>query len=57
MDHNFIVLQLNRFGLTIKRERDKGLITLCHSCRFTCQQRLLKNFAGPSSLLSKDGVV
>ena len=40
-----------------ERERDKGLITLCHSCRFTCQQRLLKNFAGPSSLLSKDGVV
>ena len=41
-------------GLT---ERDKGLITLYHGCRFTCQQRVLKIFAGPSSLLSKDGVV
>ena len=37
--------------------RDEGLITLSHSCRFTCQQRMLKTFLGPSFLLSNDGVV
>ena len=37
--------------------RDEGLITLCHSCGFACQQRVLKTFAGPDYLLSKDGVV
>ena len=27
--------------------RDGGLSTLCHSCRFACQQRVLKTFPGP----------
>ena len=35
--------------------RDGGLSTLCHSCRFDYQQKVLKTFPGPSSLLSKDG--
>ena len=31
--------------------------TLCHSCRFSCQQRVLKTFPGPGYLPSEDGVV
>ena len=37
--------------------RDGGLSTLCHSCGFACQQRVLKTFPGPGYLRSKDGVV
>ena len=37
--------------------RDGGLSTLCHSCRFTSQQRVLKTFPGPGFLRSEDGVV
>ena len=37
--------------------RDGGLSTLCHSCRFACQQTLLKTFLDPGNLHSKDGVV
>ena len=33
------------------------LSTLCHSCRFACQQRVLKTFPGHGYLHSKDGVV
>ena len=36
---------------------DGGLSTLCHSCGFTCQQRVLKTFPGPGYLHSEDGVV
>ena len=36
---------------------DGGLSTLCHSCGFACQQRVLKTFFGPSYLPSEDGVV
>ena len=35
--------------------RDGGFRTLCHSCRFAFQQRLLKTFPGPYYLHSKDG--
>ena len=37
--------------------RDGGLSALCHSCRFACQQRVLKTFPGPGYLCSEDGVV
>ena len=37
--------------------RDDGLITLCHSCEFACQQRVLKTFPGPGYLPSEDAVV
>ena len=37
--------------------RDGGLNTLCHSCGFACQQRVLKTFPGPGYLHSEDGVV
>ena len=37
--------------------RDDGLSTLCHSCRFACQQRVLKTFPGPGYLRFGDGVV
>ena len=36
---------------------DGGLSTLCHSCGFACQQRVLKTFPGSGYLHSKDGVV
>ena len=35
--------------------RDGGLSTLCHSCRFACQQRVLKMFPGPGYLHPKIG--
>ena len=38
-------------------ERDGGLSTLCHSCGFAYQQRVLKTFLGPGYLRSEDGVV
>ena len=31
-------------------ERDGGLSTVCHSCGFACQQRVLKTFPGPGYL-------
>ena len=37
--------------------RDGGLSTLCHSCGFACQQRVVKRFPGPGYLHSEDGVV
>ena len=37
--------------------RDGGLSTLCHSCGFACQQRVLKTFPGPGYPYSKDGIV
>ena len=37
--------------------RDDGLSTLCHSCRFSCQQSVLKKFRGPDSLHSEYMVV
>ena len=37
--------------------RDGGLSTLCHSCGFACQQRVLKTFPVPDYLRSEDGVV
>ena len=38
-------------------ERDGGLSYLCHSCRFACQQRVLKCFPGSSYIRLEDGVV
>ena len=37
--------------------RNDGLSTLCHGCRFACQQRVLKTFPGPGYLYSENGVV
>ena len=37
--------------------RNRGLSSLCHSCGFACQQRVLKTFPGPGYLHSEDGVV
>ena len=37
--------------------RGGGLSTLCHSCRFACQQGVLKSFPGPGYLRSEDGIV
>ena len=37
--------------------RDGGLSTLCHSCGFACQHRVLKTFPGPGYLHSEDRVV
>ena len=45
MAHHFILLRLNPFDLSLALiGRDGGLSTLCHSCGFTCQQRVLKTF-------------
>ena len=49
--HGSIPLTLGLIG------KDGGSSTLCHSCRFSCQQGLLKTFRGPGYLRSKDGVV
>ena len=38
-------------------ERGGGFSTLCHSCGFACQQRVLKTFPGFYYLRSEDGVV
>ena len=37
--------------------RDGGLSTLCHSCRFSRQQSVLKTFPGPGYLRLEDGLV
>ena len=56
--HHFILLRLNPFDLSLGLiRRDGGLSTLCHSCGFACQQRVLKMFPGPGYLHSEDGVV
>ena len=34
--------------------RDGGLSTLCLSCEFTCQRRVLKTFSDPGYLRSED---
>ena len=61
------LLHVGSFGYKIKIKfyicisglirRDGGLNTLCHSCRFACQQRVLKTFPGPGYLRCEDGVV
>ena len=56
MAHHFILVQLNLFNLGVDR-KDGILSTLCHSCGFYYQQRVLKTFSGPGYLLSKDGVL
>ena len=56
--HHFILLRLNPFDLGLGLiGRDGGLSTLCHSCGFACQQRVLKTFLGPGYLHSEDGLV
>ena len=37
--------------------RNGGLGTLCHSCRFAPQQRVLKTFPGPGYLRFEKGIV
>ena len=49
MAHHFILLQLNPFDLRVDRE-GCWFEHLCHSCRFACQQRVLKTFPGPGYL-------
>ena len=58
MAHHFMLLQLNSFQLSLGLILSHGgLSTLWHSCRFACHQRVLKTFACPGYLHSKDGVV
>ena len=38
-------------------ERDDGLSTLCHTCGFPSEQRVLKTFPGPRYLCSENRVV
>ena len=38
-------------------ERNGGSSSLCHSCRFACQHRVLKTFSGPGYLCCEDEVV
>ena len=49
--HGSISLALELIG------RDGSLSTLCRSCGFACQQRVLKTFPGPGYLRRQDGVV
>ena len=56
MGRHFILLRLNPLPLGLI-ERDGGLSTLCYSCGFACQQRVLKTFPGPGYLHFEDGVV
>ena len=62
MAHHSILLRLNSFDLRVDRgwgdgRRDGGLSTLCHSCVFACQQKVLETFPDPGYLRSEDGVV
>ena len=58
MAHHFILLWLNLFDLSLGfRGRNGRLSDLCHSCRFSCQQTVLKTFPGSGYLDSKDWVV
>ena len=57
MAHHFIMQRLNPFGLRVDRKGWWFEHTLCHSCGFACQQRVLKTFPGPGYLRSEDGVV
>ena len=54
--HHFILLELNSFDIMLTGKRG-DLNTLCHSCRFDYQHRVLKTFPGPSYLCSEDKVV
>ena len=56
MAHRFILLRLNPFRIRVDSEGGV-LSTLCHSCGFSCRQRVLKTFLGPDYLQSDDGVV
>ena len=58
MAHHFVLLQLNPLDLSLGLiGRDGGLSHPRHSCRFACQQRVLKTFPGPwLSLLSENAV-
>ena len=56
ISHLFTLLQPNPFDLRVDRE-GCGLSTLCHSCRFACQKRVLKTFSAPGNLRSEDEVV
>ena len=51
-----ILTNLLRNLLQIFYTKHKAL-SLCHSCAFACQQRVLKTFPGPGYLHSEDGVV
>ena len=55
MVHHFILLWLSPYtlGLIV---RDGGLSTLCHSCGFAWEQRMLKMFHGPGYLCYEDGI-
>ena len=53
MARHFILLRLNPFDLELIG-RGGGLSTLCHSCGFACQQRVLKTFSGPGYLRSEN---
>ena len=48
MAHYFALLRLNPCALWQLRE--SGLSSLCHSCEFACQQRMLKTFHAPGYL-------
>ena len=50
-------LAMAQFHCLMAIERDGDLSTLCQSCKFACQQRVLKPFPGPAYLRSEDGVV
>ena len=56
-----ILLWLNPFDLSDDREavhgKDGGLSTLCHSCRFDYQQRVVKTLSNPGCLCPKNEVV
>ena len=55
MTHHFILLRQSQYLMVI--EKDGGLSTLCDSCRFICQQSVLKTFPGPDYLWSDDRIV
>ena len=54
MTHHFILLRQSQYLMVIE---DGGLSTLCDSCRFICQQSVLKTFPGPDYLWSDDRIV
>ena len=56
MVHHFIFYGSIPLTLGLIR-RYGGLSTLCHSCGFPCQQRVLKTFPGPGYLREQGGVV
>ena len=45
MAHHFILVRLNPFNVSLELIGREGcLSTLCHSCGFCCQPRVLKTF-------------